>query len=149
MEFDNVEHLLPAMAQLIAHLIGLPKTLQLIEAYGGTTFPVSKCSAPLGRIRYEALAEVVGVEAANALTDHFGGDVLAIPKCAAAMRELRDRRLRTQFDRLTRKMGSTYAATELARSFCLTERQVWRILKQSDVVEETRRVLLPHADAGS
>lgn len=143
MKFDNVEHLLPATAQLIAHLIGLPKTLELIQAYGGMTFPVSKRSAPLGLIRYEALAEVVGVDAADVLTMHFGGDVLSIPKCAAAMRGMRDRRLRADFDRLTRKMGSTDAAGELARRFSLTERQVWRILKQSDVVEETRRVPLP------
>lgn len=142
MRFDNVEHLLPGTAQLISRLIGLPKTLELIRVYGGTTFPVSKRCAPLGLIRYEALAEVIGVDAANVLTEHFGGDMLTIPKCATAMRELRDRHLRADFDRLIREMGTTYAASELARRYSLTERQVWRILKHSDVVEETRRELL-------
>lgn len=89
MKLENMQHLLPEMAQLIADLIGLPKTLKLIEAWGGTTFPISKNKRRDGQIRYEALAEVVGVDAANVLTRHFGGRFCRFPLCGGDARGAR------------------------------------------------------------
>ena len=60
MKLEQVEYLLPEMARLIATLIGLPRTLSLIEAWGGTTFPVSKNKRRDGQIRYDALADWFG-----------------------------------------------------------------------------------------
>lgn len=142
MKLDNVEHLLPDMARLIASLIGLPKALKLIEAWGGTTFPFSKNKRRDGQIRYEALAEVVGVDAANIMTRHFGGEVLAIPRCATALREVRDRVMRAEFDQLTRVHTAVYAVNLLARKFQMTERNVWSVLKKADQLEETAQARL-------
>jgi Mor family transcriptional regulator len=132
MKLESVAALLPDSVQQIAALIGLAYTLKLVEAFGGTTFPVSKNRRRMGQIRYEALAEVVGVDAADLLTHHYGGDVLAIPKCAQALRELRDRQLRADFDLLTRDAGAVPTVTQLARRYRLTERHVWRLLNQTD-----------------
>ncbi|UJB30284.1 Mor transcription activator family protein [Chromobacterium sp. Beijing] len=137
MKLDDVKHLLPEMAQLIATLIGLPKAARLIDVWGGTTFPVSKNKRREGQIRYEALAEVVGVEAADKLTAHFGGEVLAIPRCAVAMREVRDRLIRAEFDELTREHPAVHAVNQLARKYQMTERNVWMVLKKVDQISET------------
>lgn len=142
MKLDEVQHLLPEIAQLIATLVGLPKALKLIETWGGTTFPVSKNKRREGQIRYEALAEVVGIEGADRLTQHFGGEVLSIPRCAVAMREVRDRMLRAEFDVLTREHPAGHAVNQLARQYQLTERWVWMILKKPDQIEETRQEVL-------
>ena len=128
-QLEQLQHLLPEMAQLIASLIGLPRALKLIEAWGGTTFPVSKNQRRQGQIRYEALAEVVGVDAANILTRHFGGEVLAIPRCAAALRAMRNQQIRDSFDTLTRHHPASHAVHQLARQYQITERQVWSVLK--------------------
>ncbi|MEN7431419.1 Mor transcription activator family protein [Chromobacterium sp. TRC.1.1.SA] len=132
MKLNDVQHLLPEMAQLIATLIGLPKALRLIEAWGGTTFPISKNKRRDGQIRYEALAEVVGVDAADIMTRHFGGEVLAIPRCAAALREVRDRMIREEFDCITAHLSASHTVTQLAIKFQMTERNVWMILKKSN-----------------
>ncbi|WP_054285928.1 Mor transcription activator family protein [Gulbenkiania mobilis] len=142
MKLEDVQHLLPEMAQLIADLIGLPKALKLIEAWGGTTFPVSKNKRREGQIRYEALAEVVGVDAANLLTRHFGGEVLSIPRCAVAMREVRDRMIRAEFDQETRAHPAVHVVNQLARRYQMTERNVWMVLKKADQVNETRQEAL-------
>lgn len=142
MKLEDVQHLLPEMAQLIADLIGLPKALKLIETWGGTTFPISKNKRRDGQIRYEALAEVVGVEAANILTGHFGGEVLAIPRCAVAMREVRDRMIRAEFDALTCEHPAVHAVNQLARKYQMTERNVWMVLKKSDQVTDVKQATL-------
>ncbi|WP_255497675.1 Mor transcription activator family protein [Aquitalea sp. LB_tupeE] len=132
MQLEQLQHLLPEMAQLIASLIGLPRALKLIEAWGGTTFPISKNQRRQGQIRYEALAEVVGVDAADILTRHFGGEVLAIPRCAAALRAMRNQQIRDSFDTLTRHHPASHAVHQLARQYQITERQVWSILKKEE-----------------
>lgn len=129
MKLEAVQHLLPEIVQLIASLIGLPRALKLIEAWGGTTFPFSKNQRRQGQIRYEALAEVVGVDAADILTQHFGGEVLAIPRCSAALRAMRNQQIRDSFDTLTRHHPASHVVHQLARQYQITERQVWSILK--------------------
>lgn len=142
MKLEDVQHLLPEMAKLIADLIGLPKALKLIEAWGGTTFPVSKNKRRDGQIRYEALVEVVGIDAANILTRHFGGEVLSIPRCAVAMREVRDRMIRAEFDQETRELQAIHVVNQLARRYQMTERNVWVVLKKADQIENSRQVPL-------
>lgn len=137
MKLDDVPHLLPESARLLVRLIGLPKTVLLIQAWGGTIFPVSKNQTRHGQIRFESLAEVVGMDAANIITRHFCGEVLAIPRCLAAMIELRNRAIRSEFDDITRSYPASHAVHELARKYQMTVRHVWRVMKQLDVVENT------------
>lgn len=139
MKLDEVQHLLPESARLFVQLIGLPKAVMLIQTWGGTTFPVSKNQTRLGQIRHEGLAEVVGMEAAKVLTKHFGGEVLSIPLCQAAMLELRNRAIRSEFDELTRDHSGIYAAGQLARRYQMTERHVWRVLKQTDMTMDAKQ----------
>ena len=132
MNFTDVEDELPDFVRLLVRLIGMPKTVMLIEKLGGTTFPVAKRLSRQGEVRYQLLSEVVGVEAADRLTEHFGGEPLYIPMCAKAVRLARDRRIRADFDTLTREHSSLYAVVKLVQRNKLSDRQIWRILKQED-----------------
>ncbi|RQV04183.1 DNA transposition protein [Burkholderia cenocepacia] len=132
MNFTDVEDGLPDFVRLLVRLIGMPKTVMLIEKLGGTTFPVAKRLSRQGEVRYQLLAEVVGVEAADRLTEHFGGEPLYIPTCAKAVRLARDRRIRADFDTITREHSSLYAVVKLVQRNKLSDRQIWRILKQED-----------------
>ena len=132
MNFTDVEDELPDFVRLLVRLIGMPKTVMLIEQLGGTTFPVAKRLSRQGEVRYQLLAEVVGVEAADRLTEHFGGEPLYIPTCAKAVRLARDRRIRADFDTITREHSSLYAVVKLVQRNKLSDRQIWRILKQED-----------------
>lgn len=141
MKLEHMGQMLPETVQLIAGLIGLPKTVKLVEVLGGTTFPVSKNQTRMGEIRYQALAEVVGVDAADILTKHFGGDALYVPRCAEALRYLRDRAICEEFDVESRKVGSNAAVNNLALKYKLTDRWIWEILKSTDCSESKQSAL--------
>lgn len=132
MKLDQVAGILPSMVQDLIKIIGLPLALQLVEELGGTTFPVSRNKRRLGQVRYAALADVVGVPAADILTRHYGGDEIYIPRCAAALRELRNRQLRADFDRMCVLHSAQHVVTELVRKYRLSDRWVWEILKRAD-----------------
>lgn len=125
------EAALPTVAREIAGLIGLPKTLQLVEALGGTTFPVAKRETKLGELRYQMLADVVGNEAADAMTTRFGGTDLYIPRCAQALRRARDAEIIAHFDRESKKRSANAVVAELALKYRLSDRRVWSVLKFS------------------
>lgn len=129
---SSVAHLLPPLARELHGLIGIVPTLRLVEEMGGQQFPVSKNQRRQGAIRFERLAEVVGIGAAQAMTRHYGGCVISIPMCADALRELRDRELRADFDRITTEHTANHAVAVLNRKYRLTERHIWRIVKCSD-----------------
>lgn len=133
MDFTDVEHLLPEAVQVLVRLVGLAATVRLVEQLGGTTFPVSLRKSRLGEIRYEALSEVVGGEAADAITKHFGGDSLYIPRCVTALRELMHRSIRRDFDAMTKEHSAIHAVTQLAVRYRMSDRHVWRVLKQADI----------------
>lgn len=132
MDLSSVQDELPEFVRLLIRILGVAVTVRLIERLGGTTFPVAKRRSRQGEIRYELLVEVVGVEAADRMTEHFGGESLYIPNCAAAIRLLRDRDIRARFDALTREQSSVCATVRLAQQTGLSDRQIWRILKQAD-----------------
>lgn len=133
MKFDNVQHLLPDVVQVLVQLIGLPASVRLVEQLGGTTFPVALRKSRLGEIRYEALSEVVGSDAADAITKHFGGDCLYIPRCVAALREQMHREIRSEFDVMTRDHSALHVVAQLAIRYRLSDRHVWRVLKRPDM----------------
>ncbi|MHB9021323.1 MAG: Mor transcription activator family protein [Halothiobacillus sp.] len=125
---------LPTSAQNLVRLIGLPKSVRLIEQLGGTTFPVAKAINSLGKLRYELLAEAVGVDAADILTAEYGGEMLYIPNCAAALRAVRNRAIHTEFDAMTSSVSNPVYSTnealvKLAITYRLSDRRIWDILK--------------------
>ncbi|MCB6182334.1 DNA transposition protein [Leeia sp. TBRC 13508] len=133
-DLASVAHVLPENAQLLVRLIGVQKTLLLVERYGGQTFPISKNKTFAGNIRYQAIAEEVGILAADILTKHFGGEALYIPNCKDAIRETRNRMIRTEFDKHSNEIGVNATVANLATSFGLSDRMIWRILKEVDKV---------------
>ncbi|PXX79258.1 Mor transcription activator family protein [Rivihabitans pingtungensis] len=136
----QVQHLLPASAQTLAELIGLPATLKLVSELGGRTWSFVKHQRN-PREEGDALAQIVGEREAELLTHHFAGDAdVHIPLCKAALRELRDREIRARFDEMTMEhhYSARQAVAELAGCYGIASRHVWRLLKQADKEPGTR-----------
>ncbi|WP_434777670.1 Mor transcription activator family protein [Neisseria sp. Ec49-e6-T10] len=131
-DFERVQHLLPDSVKDLAQIIGFEKTYLLIKHLGGTTFPVSKNMHKNGVIRYEMIAEIIGVTAADILTNHYGGDTVYIPRCFEALTEVCHRVIRARFDRETKDVPAIYVVADLAREYEVSDRHVWRILKEGD-----------------
>lgn len=126
----EVKHLLPTTIQTLSALIGLPKTLRLVEELGGTTFPVAQGKTRAGEIRFAALAEVVGEEAASRIAKHFASEKLYIARCADALRLMRNRAICEEYDAISAEHGSPTAVVQLALKYRLSDRQIEKILKQ-------------------
>lgn len=139
MKIDNptLEHAelssLPATARDMAEVIGLRKTLRLVEALGGTTFPVPKRETKLGELRFNVLADVIGVDAADILVRRYGSTDLYIPRCAEALRRARDAVICREYDRLIQTMSGNEAVQRLARTHRLSDRHIFNILKREPV----------------
>jgi hypothetical protein len=122
-------HLIPASARELMDVVGLEAMLKLVNALGGTTFPVSKNKTREGQIRFEMLAEVIGVEAAEQLTRYCGGSILIIPRFDKVMREVRNRAIRNEFDAMLQAGDSaTWSVTKLALKHAVTSRTVWEVV---------------------
>ncbi|WP_423197430.1 Mor transcription activator domain-containing protein [Cupriavidus sp. H19C3] len=135
MDLSEVTNLLPAVAQALVRTIGITQTIRLVERLGGSTFPVPLRKNAAGEVRYQVLAEAVGEDAATQLVSALGGIEVYIPLCSAALREIRDREMRTEFDSMTgkeRQYSALNAVAELAVRYRISDRQVWRILNQTD-----------------
>ncbi len=115
---DQIEaRYLPPILQEIAALVGLPATLTLVKAYGGTRLYVPKRFDP-----DHPIVKLIGHELAARLFERFGGlDQFDVPKAAIAVKAARDAVIRAQ-----RRDGATHA--RLAVLHRITERQVRNIL---------------------
>lgn len=134
---------LPESALNLVRLIGLSKALKLAKALGGTTFPVAKGVTRQGAMRYELLAEVVGVDAADVLTREYGGEALYVPRCHQALIAARNRRIHEAFEQRVRSgCSANIAVMDLARQYQISDRQVWKILKQLPAPVPTQAQLL-------
>jgi hypothetical protein len=118
---------LPQSALDLIALIGLPATIQLVEAMPGIKFPVPKGedNNSGGAARFATLVEAVGDKAAHVLVAHFGGDDLYVPSCKKAIQLARDRQIVAEY-----LDGST--VTELAIRYRLSYRRIEVILKTTD-----------------
>lgn len=138
MNLEQVRALLPQQIRDIADAIGLPATQRLVEELGGTTWPVSKGVRRLGVIRHEALTEIVGPEAAAVIAERWGSVPLYIAKCATPLRRLRDLEINRQFEQAVREgVSSNTVVNELARTYGLSDRRIWKILKQAPASDMT------------
>lgn len=138
-QLDQVElSRLPAVARELAEVTGPRNAMRLVEAFGGTTFPVPKRETRLGELRFAALASVIGREAAEALVKRFGGTDLYIPRCADALRGARDAAICREYDELVASMSGNEAVQRLARQHQLSDRHIFNILKR--VPESTVQV---------
>ncbi|WP_293934015.1 Mor transcription activator family protein [Iodobacter sp.] len=131
--------LLPHVVQELVGLIGLTATMRLVEHHGGTSILIPQGKNREGQIAFEAMAEVVGYKEMTLLAKHFkGNDVLYVANCKAAIRAVRNRLIRRDFDAYTLEESGSRAVMKLARDHQLSDRRVWEILKEADVVCATQ-----------
>lgn len=104
----------------LTDLVGIAKTLRIVERWGGTRLYV-----PAQPPDDHALVEAVGRQAANAIASAYAGERLEVPRAVALMRELRNREMRA-----AAAEGATQP--ELARQYRLTQRQIRTILGADD-----------------
>ncbi|GAB6127327.1 Mor transcription activator family protein [Humidesulfovibrio idahonensis] len=124
---------LPVMARELAAAIGLRQAMRLVDALGGTTFPVPKRETKQGELRFNTLAHVIGPAAAEVLVRRYGSTDLYIPRCADALRRVRDTAICREYDRLIQTMSGNQAVQRLARANSLCDRRIFDILKQTPV----------------
>jgi hypothetical protein len=136
------EHLLPPQARELAGVVGLGQTLALVNALGGTSFPVPRRRRDDGRqgkLRYMLLARTVGEEAAQTLTAHYGAMKLYIPNCKGALRKIRNIMMIKEFELRTRSgETATEIIFDLAVRNHLTDRVIWGIVNKMTVEDLSR-----------
>lgn len=106
----------PRLTELVG-VIGLPATLRLVEARGGTRFYVPAKASP-----DHWLTSLIGLEALQALVRARAADMVELDRADAAMRAARDRIMRE-----AHASGSA-STSMLALQYGLTQRQVFNIL---------------------
>ena len=111
---------LPTQIRLLAAAIGLPATLCLLRARGGSPYTV-----PIHGERSEVLLKIMPAEAAKALSGEYGGQTLTLPKLDKALIQIRNRRICAEAI-----AGESLAM--LARRYDLTTRHISNILAASD-----------------
>lgn len=113
----DVELLEPLLREFVA-LIGLSKTMVIVDAWGGQPRYFAATPDPNGE-----LVRLVGLEAAAALGREYPGIRLPIPKAGAALRAVRDRRIRADHAHLSIR--------QLVEAYGLGERRICEILAAS------------------
>lgn len=109
----DVDLLEPLLRQLV-DLIGLPATMALVDAFGGTLLNI-----PRQADQNPTLVTLIGTERAAILGRELGPDRRLIPSAGRALTELRDRRIMVALQ--------TRSVRQVAREFGLGERRVWQI----------------------
>lgn len=117
-----------ASVSLFIALIGEDATANLLETkgIGGCSFEFPKGQTSRGDKAVQVLHDAVGIEAAKKLIKHFGGDRIYIPKGTVINRHRRNRRIVEAYN-------SGTPVNQLAGDFDLTGRQIWTILKNTDM----------------
>jgi hypothetical protein len=124
----DVDLLEPLLRQLV-DLIGLPATMAIVDACGGTLLNI-----PRQADQNETLVRLVGPEKAAILGRELGPDRLLIPKAGPALQAARNRRILAEL--------KTRSVRQVARDFGLGERQVWYIKSQSGQIDDSTSLSL-------
>ena len=113
----------------VAERLGMPFVFRLVEHFGGTTVAIPSGSA--WKKQYRRLCAALGDESASALCREFARRAIYIPNLKKAMLDKRNSSLNMERDELAGRGHSERTLVAiLARRYSLSERQVWRILKQ-------------------
>lgn len=138
-DFRDVRHLIPEAFWAVVRVVGVSNAWDMVRHWGGTFFPVGQNRRGAGKKLHAVLVEIVGTEelAQQLEIMYMAERGFYVPKCEDAFREMRDRQIRRDFDELTGRphypMRAYLAVRNLALSYGLTERSVWRILKGTDL----------------
>lgn len=118
----------------LMRLIGEAAAMRLMDGknLGGGRFRFPKTECGMGAQSFAYLAEIVGIDKAKILCHHFGGDDFYIPKMTQWHIHERDRRIVRAYD-------SGTGIRELVREFELSDRHIWRILKNTDMTDTDKQ----------
>ena len=123
---------LPASAERLITVIGLPAMLRLVDRFGGRTIQLYNSDNSI-----QQMTELIGKEAAVALLKFYGTAPFTVPKCHSALISARNANIQAEFDRLTleEKLSARESVARITRFFTpfLHERTIWRILKRSSI----------------
>jgi len=115
---------LPASLDEVIEVIGESSTLQLINAFGGTT---QRLPAMRNAVEQHEMAVIIGMEKLHQLIKAIGASrYVYIPRCADGLRQKRDREI-------VKRFSESNTVEQLAREYGLSDRQVWNILKKTEM----------------
>jgi len=122
---------LPASLDEVIAVIGESLTLELINVYGGTT---QRLPAIRNATDEHEFAKVIGKEKLHQLIKAIGASrYVYIPRCADGLRLKRDREIVSRFN-------EGEAVENLAREHSLSDRQIWNILKKTEMSDEQQQL---------
>lgn len=122
---------MPPAVSGLAHLIGLPAALDLVDAFGGLTLRIPHGSNEQGRAILDLLASKIGQAAAQHIATMYGATQLYIPNCKPALLKVRNRQLLIDRNSLAVDGLSERDIVQcLARRYRISDRYVWEILKK-------------------
>ncbi len=143
-QFNDIAHLLPESFIALMTVGEAGAAFTLLQHYAGTHIPIGKNKTKAGKMLHAALTEVLEESIVNKIETAYASQrKLWIPKCDAALRELRDRYIRQQFDEMTQTMSATLAVSNLVYQHKMTDRHIWRILKEPDRLPDDESVQMP------
>lgn len=129
----DLYHLLPSSLEHIVAHIGIEPAIALVSCFGGSSIPIPMGRSVAGLPALERLVKVVGEQATEKLSAVFGSEgMLYIPRCTRVRRIMRNRTIRQEFDQLAKRESGLAAVAMISIRHALSDRQVWRILKQVD-----------------
>lgn len=127
----NAIHNTPVSLLEIVEVIGETDALKIVERFGGTT---PRLPALRNITAEHPMAQCIGVDRLTLLVNKIGGGRwLYVAKCARGLRETRNREI-------VQKYSNGTPVDELARSYYMSDRHVWRIL--GSTVMDDRQVSL-------
>lgn len=136
--------LLPDTGRDLVELIGLDATLSLVEALGGSTFPVPHRKNPEGEKRHSLLEKLCGEVAALELCKRYGGTKLYVPNCKKALIRIRNIGMIHEFvERKAAGESANSIIADMAPRYKLADRNIWHIVNKTTVAEWS---LIPEPD---
>lgn len=136
-QLESVAALLPEVALQLVSELGATAACALLNGLPGCELRIPKGPAhnAEGARRWQVLVACIGEAPAARLMQRWGGDALYVPICQDARRELRDRAIRAEFDRMTLELGLSgrEAVYEIGLAFApISNRQIEKICGRTD-----------------
>lgn len=128
---DNQYADLPESLQQMIAAIGPNATMALVEAYPGTTQRLPAIS----NVATHPFKEVIGEVLLMGLVKAIGGSRdIYIPRCLDGVRRKRDQAI-------VREYLASAPVSDLALKYHLSDRQIWRILKETNMQDDRQQAL--------
>lgn len=122
---------LPESLKEMIDAIGESATLALVEAFPGTTQRLPA----LSNIAGHPFVAVIGEVLLMGLIKRLGGSrVVYIPRCAEGM-------MRRRNQAIVREYLAGVKTNELAVKYCVSDRHIWRILKETNMQDDRQESL--------